>query len=76
MKRLIFIVMLIASPLWAVEPDEILAEIESFMTLTDGDIVMTGTPKGVGKIIAGDVYIGTVTQNGKTLISHQWTASI
>ncbi|MGF1889780.1 fumarylacetoacetate hydrolase family protein [Photobacterium profundum] len=58
------------------KPDEILAEIQSFMTLTDGDIVMTGTPKGVGKIIAGDVYIGTVTQNGKTLIRHQWTASV
>lgn len=58
------------------KPDEILAEIQTFMALTDGDIVMTGTPKGVGKIIAGDVYIGTVTQNGKPLISHQWTASV
>ncbi|MGF1871848.1 fumarylacetoacetate hydrolase family protein [Photobacterium indicum] len=58
------------------KPDEILAEIQSFMALTDGDIVMTGTPKGVGKIIAGDVYIGTVTQNGKTLVSQQWTASV
>lgn len=58
------------------KPDEILSEIQSFMALTDGDIVMTGTPKGVGKIIAGDVYIGTVTQNGKTLVSQQWTASV
>jgi 2-keto-4-pentenoate hydratase/2-oxohepta-3-ene-1,7-dioic acid hydratase in catechol pathway len=58
------------------KPDEILAEIQSFMALTDGDIVMTGTPKGVGKIIAGDVYIGTVTKNGKTLVSQQWTASV
>lgn len=58
------------------KPDEILAEIQTFMALTDGDIVMTGTPKGVGKIIAGDVYIGTVTQNEKTLVSHQWTASV
>ncbi len=58
------------------KPDEILAEIQTFMALTDGDIVMTGTPKGVGKIIAGDVYIGIVTQNGKPLVSHQWTASV
>ncbi|EAS41427.1 FAA hydrolase family protein [Photobacterium profundum] len=58
------------------KPDEILAEIQSFMALTDGDIVMTGTPRGVGKIIAGDVYTGTVTQNGKPLVSHQWTASV
>lgn len=58
------------------KPDEILAEIQTFMALTDGDIVMTGTPKGVGKIIAGDVYIGTVTQNEKTLVSQQWTASV
>jgi 2-keto-4-pentenoate hydratase/2-oxohepta-3-ene-1,7-dioic acid hydratase in catechol pathway len=58
------------------KPDEILAEIQTFMALTNGDIVMTGTPKGVGKIIAGDVYVGTVTQNGKTLVSQQWTASV
>ena len=35
------------------KPDTILAEISTFMTLEDGDIVMTGTPKGVGVVHAG-----------------------
>ena len=32
------------------KPDQVLREIKSFMTLNDGDIVMTGTPKGVGEV--------------------------
>ncbi|ORY75457.1 fumarylacetoacetate hydrolase family protein [Protomyces lactucae-debilis] len=34
---------------------KILAHISSIMTLEKGDIVLTGTPKGVGKVVAGDV---------------------
>jgi 2-keto-4-pentenoate hydratase/2-oxohepta-3-ene-1,7-dioic acid hydratase in catechol pathway len=29
--------------------------ITSFMTLLPGDVLLTGTPEGVGKIVAGDV---------------------
>ena len=34
--------------------DEIIAEISKYFTLKTGDLVFTGTPAGVGKIIVGD----------------------
>ena len=42
------------------KPDAILKEIESFISLEDGDIVMTGTPKGVGVITRSDNFFGQV----------------
>ena len=38
------------------KPDEILAEIDSFMSLEDGDIIMSGTPKGVATYRKGDIF--------------------
>ncbi len=38
------------------KPKEILEEISSFMTLEDGDIIMSGTPKGVGEYKKGDIF--------------------
>lgn len=55
-------------------PDAILAEIRSFMTLEDGDIVMTGTPKGVGEVHAGDVFAGRILADERELVSAGWTA--
>ncbi|MGL5667429.1 MAG: fumarylacetoacetate hydrolase family protein, partial [Shewanella sp.] len=37
-------------------PQTILEELQSFTTLEDGDIVMTGTPKGVGIIPLNRVF--------------------
>ncbi len=54
------------------QPAEILAEIQTFMTLNNGDIVMTGTPKGVGQVSPGQVFKGRVKENGKELTSAQW----
>jgi len=34
--------------------DEIIAEISKYFTLKTGDLVFTGTPAGVGKIVVGD----------------------
>ena len=56
------------------KPDDILAEILSFMTLNDGDIVMTGTPKGVGTIARGDVFTAKVSVNNQQVINTSWTA--
>jgi 2-keto-4-pentenoate hydratase/2-oxohepta-3-ene-1,7-dioic acid hydratase in catechol pathway len=44
------------------------------MTLLDGDIVMTGTPKGVGKINQGEIFTGTVRDGRKTVTSETWQA--
>lgn len=47
-------------PLMMCKPDDILSQLQQFMTLEDGDVVMTGTPKGVGVIRANDVFSGQV----------------
>lgn len=56
------------------KPDAILAQLQGFMDLEDGDIVMTGTPKGVGQIIAGSEFMGKVTCHNKTLVTASWLA--
>lgn len=56
------------------KPDIILSQLQEFMTLEEGDIVMTGTPKGVGKIVAGSMFHGKVSCQGKTLVSANWLA--
>jgi 2-keto-4-pentenoate hydratase/2-oxohepta-3-ene-1,7-dioic acid hydratase in catechol pathway len=39
------------------QPDEIFSAISQFMSLNDGDIVMTGTPKGVGEVMANSHFV-------------------
>lgn len=56
------------------KPKDILTELATFIDLEDGDVVMTGTPKGVGVVNAGDVFLAKVLHGQKTLLSHQWTA--
>ena len=55
-------------------PVQIIRELESFTTLEDGDIIMTGTPAGVGEIKAGQAFEGKVLLAGKTLVSATWIA--
>ena len=50
-------------------PAQIIRELETFTTLEDGDIIMTGTPAGVGEIKAGQAFEGKVLLAGKTLVS-------
>jgi 2-keto-4-pentenoate hydratase/2-oxohepta-3-ene-1,7-dioic acid hydratase in catechol pathway len=54
------------------KPDIILEELQKFVALEDGDIVMTGTPKGVGEIPTNAKFVGRVLQKGKTLITKSW----
>jgi len=61
--------------LMMVKPDEILTQLQSFIHLEDGDIVMTGTPKGVGQIVSGSQFIGKVMCQGKTLVDSTWLAN-
>lgn len=55
-------------------PTTILAQLAEFTTLEDGDIVMTGTPAGVGEVVRGDRFTGRLLQAGQTLIEHNWQA--
>ena len=56
------------------KPAQILAGIEEFMHLEDGDIIMTGTPKGVGQVEAGERFVGSILAAGEVLLSHEWLA--
>lgn len=56
------------------KPDAILKEIGEFTDLEDYDIVMTGTPKGVGLVKAGSVYEGVIRRNGVELVRGSWVA--
>jgi 2-keto-4-pentenoate hydratase/2-oxohepta-3-ene-1,7-dioic acid hydratase in catechol pathway len=42
------------------KPQEILDEIKTFMTLENGDIIMSGTPKGVGNYNKWDEFNGLI----------------
>lgn len=53
---------------------QILAEISEFMDLEDGDIIMTGTPEGVGKVVANSTFSVTLMDGQQELLSHQWQA--
>ena len=54
------------------KPIEMIEEIQSFMTLEDGDIIMSGTPKGVGNYRIGDIFIGKIYSNDKLLLESKW----
>jgi 2-keto-4-pentenoate hydratase/2-oxohepta-3-ene-1,7-dioic acid hydratase in catechol pathway len=55
-------------------PLRILAEIRRFMRLEAGDVVMTGTPAGVGEIRPGDDFHGQVLVDGQRLAEARWRA--
>ena len=56
------------------KPEQILLEIQQFMTLEDDDIIMTGTPKGVGQVSPGDRFIGRIKTGDEVLVSQEWLA--
>jgi len=54
------------------KPDVMLEEIESFMTLQDNDIIMSGTPKGVATYQIGDRFVGQIFCDDELLIESSW----
>ncbi len=54
------------------KPDAILEKIKEYFSLEDGDIVMTGTPKGVGFFEKGDIFEGKILKNNKVILSKKW----
>lgn len=55
-------------------PALILEELGKFTSLEDGDIIMTGTPAGVGEVKAAEVFRGRALRQGKLLTEISWTA--
>ena len=56
------------------KPATILAELRRFTTLEDGDLVMTGTPEGVGPFHEGERFDGRILAGDKVLVSATWVA--
>ena len=56
------------------KPEAMLEEIESFMTLEEGDVIMSGTPKGVATYRRGDCFVGRVYAGERLLLEAAWNA--
>ena len=54
--------------------EDILAEISQFMSLQDGDIIMTGTPAGVGEVKKGSEFNAQLYLDSQLLLEQQWLA--
>ena len=62
-------------PLMIYKPDALLEEIQQFISLEDGDILMTGTPKGVGEFLVGDQFEIKLYTENTLLLKHSWHVS-
>jgi 2-keto-4-pentenoate hydratase/2-oxohepta-3-ene-1,7-dioic acid hydratase in catechol pathway len=56
------------------KPEALIANIQTFCTLLDNDIVMMGTPKGVGQIEKGQLFEASIFNGDKLLVEKSWTA--
>jgi len=54
------------------KPPRMLNEAKSFLSFEDGDLLMTGTPKGVGPVNAGDRYLGKIFEREKLIVEGSW----
>jgi len=54
------------------KPAQIVKAVSEFMSFENGDILMTGTPKGVGKVNQGDVFVGQLYEQDTLLVTQTW----
>jgi 2-keto-4-pentenoate hydratase/2-oxohepta-3-ene-1,7-dioic acid hydratase in catechol pathway len=57
------------------KPEDILKELAGFLSMEDGDLLMTGTPKGVGPLVLGDHFVGKVYDGERLLVERHWIVS-
>lgn len=55
-------------------PAAILQEVDSAFGLQDGDIIMTGTPKGVGQVKANSEFVAAIHHENVCLTKVSWRA--
>jgi fumarylpyruvate hydrolase len=53
----------LADLIWSVP--EIIAALSTYVALAPGDLIFTGTPAGVGPLVAGDVLVGEIAGVGE-----------
>jgi 2-keto-4-pentenoate hydratase/2-oxohepta-3-ene-1,7-dioic acid hydratase in catechol pathway len=56
------------------KPVSIFDEAKRFLSFEDGDVIMTGTPKGVGPINEGDTFIGKIFEKENLIVKGFWIA--
>jgi 2-keto-4-pentenoate hydratase/2-oxohepta-3-ene-1,7-dioic acid hydratase in catechol pathway len=54
------------------KPNEIINEAKTFLSFEDGDILMSGTPKGVGSFKVGDVFLGRILFDNKIILEEEF----
>ena len=54
------------------KPEFLVSDIDEIFGLEDYDIIMSGTPKGVGKVERGDEFIGRIYKDGEVLVEKSW----
>ena len=59
----------LAQQIWKVP--ETIAYLSTFVELRPGDLIMTGTPKGVGRVVPGDVLEGRIDGVGDIRVAYQ-----
>jgi len=57
------------------KPDKILTEIQTFMSLEDGDVIMTGTPKGVSTYAKYDDFLAVIYVDNKILLKEEFVVN-
>ncbi|MFT7424055.1 MAG: 2-keto-4-pentenoate hydratase/2-oxohepta-3-ene-1,7-dioic acid hydratase in catechol pathway [Psychromonas sp.] len=55
-------------------PRVILQELSSYTTLQTNDLIMSGTPSGVGQIQKGDIFTGRVKCASEVIVEAEWVA--
>ena len=56
------------------KPKDIFDQIGQFLTLEEGDVIMTGTPAGVGQVHLGERFTGQILEGSNVLIAATWVA--
>jgi 2-keto-4-pentenoate hydratase/2-oxohepta-3-ene-1,7-dioic acid hydratase in catechol pathway len=54
------------------KPAQMLDYAKNFLTMEDGDLLMTGTPKGVGTVKSGDRYLGRIFEKDRLIVEGSW----
>jgi len=55
------------------KPSKILEEIETFMSLENGDVIMSGTPKGVATYSKNDVFLAEIYMDTTLILKEAFT---
>ena len=54
------------------KPEQIVKELLTYTSFEDGDIIMSGTPKGVNRYKKGDLFVGKIYDGDEVLVEGCW----